>query len=105
MAHVGVPRKERARAQRLEISIRLDLDLRRAAVSEKIGQTVDYAEVHRRVIEVTRERPRPLIETVAEDVARMILCEFKAGSVEVEVRKFILPRTRSVAVRILRKRG
>ncbi len=105
MSRVGVPLRERARAQMLEISVTLDLDLKRAAVSEEIDQTVDYACVHSRVMDVARQRPRPLIETVAEDVARMLLREFKVRRVGVEVRKFILPKTRSVAVRIVRKRG
>lgn len=100
MSRVGVPARERARAQRLEISVTLHARLGRAARTERIADTVDYALVHRRLAQIARERPRPLIETLAGDVARALLWEFRVKRVEVEVRKFILPRTRFVAVKI-----
>ena len=103
MARVGVPAEERAQQQPLEISVALDLDLRRAARTEKLNATLDYASVHQKIIQVVQARPRPLIETVAEDIAQALLKIFKIKRIEVEVRKFILQHTRSVAVRIIRK--
>jgi phosphoglycolate phosphatase/dihydroneopterin aldolase len=46
-----------------------------------------------------------LIETLADEVAGLIIAEFGALSVEVELRKFILPQTRHVAVRCARSKS
>jgi len=43
-------------------------------------------------------RPRKLIETLAADIAAAVLEDPAASGVSVEVRKFILPGTRWVAV-------
>ena len=101
-AYVGVPEKERAHAQLLEISAVLHLDLKAAAQTDRVNQTIDYAAVQQKILEVVRQRPRQLIETVAEDIAQAILGDFKILRVEVEVHKFILENTQSVAVRIVR---
>ena len=103
MACVGVPDEERARPQRLEISIVLYLNLSRAGHDDDLSMSINYENVYNKIRAVAEQRPRRLIETVAEDVARSLLDVFKVGRVEVEVRKFILPRTRSVAVRIIRE--
>lgn len=102
MAHVGVPEAERSLPQRLELSLCLELDLANAAKSERLESTVDYASLQQHVLTMTLARPRALIETLAEDLAMMILEKFKVYAVTVEVRKFILPETRHVAVKIRR---
>jgi 7,8-dihydroneopterin aldolase/epimerase/oxygenase len=103
MAHVGVSEEERKNAQLLEISLVLRIDLSAAARTERLNMSVDYAEVHETTIEVVHRRPRALIETVAEDLAHVLLTNFHLEKIDVEVRKFILEHTRYVAVRISRE--
>ena len=69
------------------------------AMGDDISRTVDYAEVALRIAALVGERPRRLIETLAVEIARMILNDFSARSTTVEIRKFILPTTDHVAVR------
>jgi 7,8-dihydroneopterin aldolase/epimerase/oxygenase len=102
MAHVGVPAEERKNAQLLEISLGLFLDLSPAAHADRLSLSLDYAQVHQKTIEIVQQRPRELIETVAEDVAQGLMRVFRVSRIEVEVRKFILPNTRFVAIRITR---
>jgi dihydroneopterin aldolase len=45
-----------------------------------------------------------LIETLAVDIAQMILEEFGPRSVAVEVKKFIIPQARHVSVRVTRSK-
>jgi len=45
-----------------------------------------------------------LIEKLAADIAELMLTEFHPRAVTVEVRKFIIPETRYVAVRLRRAR-
>jgi FolB domain-containing protein len=96
---IGVPDAERMEAQEIEIDIRIQPTRSFAEMQDDISLTVDYAAVCQRVSELTQERPRRLIESLAQEICEMILKEFAATSAEVEIRKFILPETRHVAVR------
>ena len=99
---IGVPDDERADEQDLEIDLRIEPMRDFAGMQDDISHTIDYALVCDRIAELAAARPRNLIETLAEDIAAMVLKDFHARSVEVEVRKFILPQTRHVAVRCRR---
>jgi len=96
---IGVPDAERMDAQEIEIDIRIQPTRSFAEMQDDINLTVDYAAVCQRVSEVAAERPRRLIESLAQEICEMILKEFAATLAEVEIRKFILPETRHVAVR------
>jgi FolB domain-containing protein len=101
---VGVPEDERARPQRLLLTVEMECDSRAAAATDDISRTVDYYRVSRRLISMTSEGSWKLIETLAGDVARLVLAEFAVDAVSVEVKKFILPETRHVSVKIRRER-
>jgi dihydroneopterin aldolase len=95
---IGVPDAERSGAQEIELDIRIRPARDFAEMQDDIALTVDYAAVCQRVAGLAAERPRRLIETLAQEIGDLILDEFGASSVEVEIRKFILPETRHVAV-------
>jgi len=101
---IGVPDAERARPQHLLISLELDLDTRAAAATDDLSQTVNYFDLHQRVVGLGDGREWKLIETLAEEVAGIALAHPLVQAVRVEVKKFILPQTRHVAVRIERRR-
>lgn len=101
---VGVPDEERARPQRLLISVELELDTRAAAAVDDLAQTVNYFDLHQRIVHLGEGREWKLIETLAEEICRCVLVEPRVQVVRVVVKKFILPDTRHVAVRIERKR-
>lgn len=102
MARVGVPEEERATPQRLEICIELDRDLIAASQSDRIEETIDYHAVCQRVVGLLKQRSWKLIEALAGDLAEAIRKEFGANRVRITVKKFILPETRYVAVRVER---
>lgn len=104
LAHVGVPDEERATAQRLTLNLTIEPVNDFRALDDRIERTVDYFTVTRRVKEFAAARPRRLIETLAEEIASEVLSQFAVRSVEVELRKFILPDTQFVAVRLKRER-
>jgi phosphoglycolate phosphatase len=99
---VGVPDEERAVEQEVEISVTMTPARRFAGAGDSLERTVDYFAVSERVRAVAREKERKLIETLADDIAAMVRAEFAVARVEVEVRKFILPDTECVAVRMAR---
>ena len=99
---IGVPDEERQTPQRLLISLELEGDFTKASVEDNLMTTIDYHEVYLRVKEVCAERERKLIETLAEDIASSILTKFRVKCVTVEIKKFILPATAYVSVKIER---
>lgn len=101
---VGVPVEERSRPQRLLLTLEMEFNVTRAAKSDDIADTLDYYAVSRELLNFGEGREWHLIEKTASDIAEMILSSFKAAGVRVEVKKFILPVAKHVAVRIERKR-
>jgi len=105
-AVIGVPEEERAAPQTLFLSLSIVPVASFGEMADRIEQTVDYDAVARRVRAVAGEKPRHLIETLADEVARMVLTEFpSAAEVGVEVEKHILPDTEAVTVRSKLRRG
>jgi len=102
---VGVPDAERAQPQRLLITLELGLDFEPAAVADDLDKTIDYDALCRRLSAFGDDRGWKLIETLALAIADITITEFGARQVTVEVKKFILPNTRYVAVRVIRSRG
>ena len=102
---VGVPDAERARPQRLLLTVEMDLDFSEAAARDDLRATVDYFEVSRRLLALGEGRSWKLIETLAVDIAELVLAEFSPQTVRVEVKKFILPETRFVAVKVTRQKA
>jgi dihydroneopterin aldolase len=104
MARVGVPAAERDAAQRLTVSLLLAPERALSGLADDIAHTVDYAAVCDAVRREAEAKPRHLIETLAEEIASRLLSGFPLRGVEVEVRKYILPGTEYVAVRLRRER-
>lgn len=100
---IGVPDEERLDEQELEFDLRIQPARAFVDMQDRLEDTIDYAKVCERVAEIASAKPRKLIETLADEIAEMILSEFHARRVEVELRKFILPQTRHVAVRCVRE--
>lgn len=102
--HVGVPDEERAQPQRLLLSLELRHDFTAAAATDDLTRTIDYYALSQRLLRFGEGRSWRLIETLAVQIAELALTEFSATEVAVEVKKFILPETRHVAVRVVRAR-
>ena len=100
--HVGVPDAERAQPQRLLLNVEMQHDFTRAAASDDLRETIDYYAVSRRLLKFGEDRSWKLIEKLAADIAAMVLADFGATAVTVEVKKFIIPETRHVSVRLSR---
>ena len=96
--YVGVPDEERARPQRLLLTIEMECDVSAAARSDRIADTVDYFAVSQRLLSYGAGRSWQLIEKLAADVADLILAEFHPDQVTVLVQKFPIPQARLVSV-------
>ncbi len=102
---VGVPEEERAKPQRLLLTVEMDYDFSAAARSDAISDTINYYSVAQDLLALGDGRSWKLLESLAAEIAERILMRFRAESVRVEVKKFIIPQAKYVAVRLERKRG
>lgn len=103
ISHIGVTGAERAEPQRLTASLVLVPRRGFSGLGDRLKNTVDYADVCGRVRALAAKQPRNLIETLAEEIARELLSHFALSVVEIELRKYILPETEFVAVRLRRE--
>ncbi|HEY3664276.1 MAG TPA: dihydroneopterin aldolase, partial [Chthoniobacterales bacterium] len=93
-----------AQPQRLTVSLLLEPKDDFRELADDLARTVDYAAVCAELQRFVSKRQDKLLETLANDMAAHLLAGFPLRRVELELRKFILPETRYVAVRIVREK-
>ena len=84
---IGILPHERRAKQKIAIDLELRVDTRRAAKTECIEDTVDYARVSAAVLSLVEGRKFDLIETLASEIAALVLSERAVASVCVTVHK------------------
>lgn len=73
---IGIYDWEREIRQTVSIDLDMATDIRPAAASEDISKTLDYKAVSKRLIAFIEDAEFLLIETMAEEVAAIVLAEF-----------------------------
>jgi 7,8-dihydroneopterin aldolase/epimerase/oxygenase len=101
---IGATETERSQAQRVLANIILEPVGGFAGINDRLDRTVDYDTAAQAVKALASTGRRVLVETLAEEIAALIMRRFRLAGVEVELRKFVLPDTEFVAVRIRRER-
>ena len=100
---VGIWEWERRMPQVVSIDLDMATDIRRAASSDQIGDTLDYKGVSRRIKAFVADSRFQLIETMAEQIAGIVLAEFAVPWVRVAVHKpWAIRGSRDVGVAIER---
>lgn len=100
---IGVYDWERSIRQVLIFDIALATDIRPAAATDNINQTLNYKSLSDRVIEFSESQSHQLIETLAEQVAQLIQAEFNVSWLSIKLSKpGALPKANNVAVYIER---
>ena len=84
---VGIWEWERRVKQKVIIDLEMATDIRKAAASDHIDDTIDYKRVSKRMLAFVGESQFNLVETLAEQIARLILTEFDVPWVKVRVNK------------------
>jgi dihydroneopterin aldolase len=101
---VGVTEEERAKPQRLLITVEMDFDIASSALSDRVEKTINYFDVTQHLLAYGEGRSWKLLEKLATNIADLILTKFKPNAVVVEVKKFIIPQARYVSVSLARNR-
>ena len=101
---IGVTAQERAKPQRLLITVDLSFDISAAAASDEVAQTINYHTVAEDLLKFGKGRSWKLLERLVSNIADKIITEYEPLSVTVEVKKFPIPQARYVAVTVTRSR-
>jgi dihydroneopterin aldolase len=102
---VGIWDWERKIRQTVSIDLEMGADIRAAAATDCIDDTLNYKQVAKRVNAFVSESSFQLVETMAEKIAGLILDEFAVPWVQVRVNKpGAIRGARDVGVQIRRSR-
>ena len=105
-AVIGIYDWERKIRQPLQFDVEMAFDNRKPAATDEIGDTLDYKAVSKRLIQFVSESSYGLVETLAENCARIIVEEFGVAHVRLKLSKLGAVRgARAVGVIIERSRG
>jgi dihydroneopterin aldolase len=102
---IGTTELERARRQEVVLDVSLAVSLSTAGRSDRLEDTVDYAELAARLTALVGSSSFRLLEALAEAVASACLAGPRVQRVEVRLEKpRAVPLARSAEVRIVRER-
>src|SRR6266446_6072840 len=100
VARVGVSESERARSQRVAVSITIWPRFQADDLGDDVTKTVDYSKLCQEAKKFAQGRADKLIETLADALAEHLLRKFAIRRVTVELRKFVLKGADYVSVTV-----
>ncbi|HEY0382695.1 MAG TPA: dihydroneopterin aldolase [Candidatus Elarobacter sp.] len=78
---------EKDRAQAFDVTLKLELDLALASDSDRLADTIDYAAIHRRVVDVVQQRSFDLLERLGAAIVDVCFGDARVVAVEVSIAK------------------
>lgn len=86
-AIIGIFDWERQVKQTVLVDLELAVDIRKAARSDSIDDTLNYKRIAKRVLAFVEASSYHLVETLSENIAMLILGEFQVAGVRVVLSK------------------
>ncbi len=102
-ARIGVFEWEQESPQPIAVDLELTIDAARAARTDDIKQAVDYGALVSAVKRLAEGKSYRLLETLAEEIAGLVLAEFNVRQAKVLVKKNALPGIGYAAVEVERR--
>lgn len=84
---IGIWDWERRVKQKIVVDLEMAADIRRAAGSDRIEDTLDYKRVSKRLLQFIGDSEFQLVETLAERIAELVITEFAVPWVRVRLNK------------------
>ena len=107
-AYHGASDQEQTVGHRYQVDVRLNVDTRAAGASDRLGDTVNYSRVAKRLQEVGTQEQYRLLEALAARMVTVVFEEFPTvESLTLRVQKMVPPMNAivsSVGVEITRSR-
>jgi 7,8-dihydroneopterin aldolase/epimerase/oxygenase len=105
-AIIGIFDWERQVKQTVIVDVEISADIRKAALSDSIDDTLNYKRVAKRVLAFVEESKFHLVETLAEHIAMLILEDFGIAWVRISLSKpGAIRSSRDVGVSLERDRN
>lgn len=102
---IGIYPWERKIPQTIELNIEIALPSQQASKSDRIEDTLDYAQVVHRISTMLRQQHFSLLEVLTEKIAQLILDEFGSPRVKVSAAKLdVVPGVKQLGICIERSR-
>jgi len=100
---IGIYKRERYVAQTVSIDLDIGIPGTKVFATDKVADTIDYAQVALKVKALGASQHFRLVETYAERIARLLIDDFRAPWVKITASKIgILPNAKFVGVSIER---
>lgn len=100
----GVNPSERELLQPFRVDLVLHLDLSKAAASDDLHDTINYAAVHRRVVEIVESRSYALLERLAAAILDEVASDARIHTADISIAKPGLLDGATPSVRLVRER-
>lgn len=84
---IGIFDWERDIRQTVSLDLEMDFDIRQAAATDAIADTLDYKSVAKRLIRFVERSEFQLVETLAEKCAAIVLAEFPVEHLKLKLSK------------------
>ena len=84
---IGIYDWERRVRQTISLDLEMGADIRKAAATDAIEDTLNYKAVAKRLIDVVGTSEYQLVETLAEEIAAIVLNEFAVPWLKLTVHK------------------
>ncbi len=84
---IGIWDWERRVKQKVVVDLEMGADIRRAAASDRIDDTLDYKRVSKRLLQFVGDSEFQLVETLTERIAELVITEFSVPWVRVRLNK------------------
>ena len=84
---IGIWDWERRVKQKVVVDLEMGADIRRAAGSDRIDDTLDYKSVSKRLLQFIGDSEFQLVETLTERIAELVITEFSVPWVRVRLNK------------------
>ena len=102
--NVGVSKEERIKKQNVVIDVEIQCDLSQAAATDDLNKTINYYEIKEKVSAAVRGCEFKLLETLAENVAWLVLKDPAAFEIKVAVKKEKYSKEPIMGIEITRDR-
>jgi dihydroneopterin aldolase len=89
-ACIGASKEERASPQELLLNLDIDIGDRKAHLTDRLEDTIDYAEVVSKIRSEIDNTNFALLESLGEFLCRIILAEFGARAISLEIFKIAI---------------
>ena len=84
---IGIFDWEREIRQAVSLDLEMEFDIRQAALTDSIDDTLDYKAVSKRLIRFIEQSEFQLVETLAEKCAAIVLSEFPVKHLRLKLSK------------------